>query len=88
MSKFFSLANVVDNYYITANTAVDCTFYTYFLDKVLKLRQFDNYLHRLDPVYETNILSFKECNELFDTKKKTQLTNVVEDNSKCISSYQ
>jgi hypothetical protein len=38
ISNIFSLADMVDNYHITIDTVVDCTFYTHFLDKVLKFR--------------------------------------------------
>ena len=62
------------------DTMVDYVFYTYFPDKVLKFRQFANYLCSLDCACKTNILSLEEHNKLFSTEKKTQLTNAVEDN--------
>jgi len=38
ISSIFSLASIVDNYCITADTMADCMLYTHFLDKVLKFR--------------------------------------------------
>ena len=87
ISNIFLLADIADNYCITIDTTVDHAFYIHFLDKVLKFRQFANCLHSLDPSYKTNILSFKEYNKLFSTEKKTQLTNIVENNLCYLSSY-
>jgi hypothetical protein len=78
----------VDNYRITIDTVVNCTFYTHFSDKVLKFRQFANCLHGLDPTCEINILSLEEYNKLFGTEKKTQLINIVQDNLQYLSSHQ
>jgi hypothetical protein len=71
ISNIFSLVDIVDNYHITIDTAVDCTFDIHFLDKVLKLIQFTNHLYNLDSAYKMNILSLEEYNKLLGTKKKT-----------------
>ena len=38
ISNIFLLTNIVDNYHITIDTAVDYAFCTHFLNKILKFR--------------------------------------------------
>ena len=56
ISNIFLSTNMMDNYWVTMDTAIDCAFYAHFLDKVLKFKQFANHLFDLDADFKADIL--------------------------------